>query len=238
MAFVLVQHLDPNHESLTADLLARHTTMQVVEARDQMPIEMNHVYMIPPNKYLTIHDNVLQLSEPVLRRGLRLPIDNFFRSLAEAHEERAIGIILSGTGSDGTLGIKAIKGAGGVTLAEVPESAQYNGMLRSAVATGLVDYVVPIEGMPDILIRYLKHALVRKTSTPVPLDKGKPDTLRSILAILRARTKYDFSCYKQGTLMRRISRRMGLNQLEGLETPISTIWGSIRMKRRSCLRTC
>lgn len=109
MAFVLVQHLDPNHESLTADLLARHTTRQVVEARDQMPVEMNHVSMIPPNKYLTIRERVLQLSEPVLRRGLPMPIDNFFRSLAEAHEERAIGIILSGTGSDGTLGLKSIK---------------------------------------------------------------------------------------------------------------------------------
>ena len=164
MAFVLVQHLDPNHASLTADLLARHTSMRVVEARDQMPVEMNHVYMIPPNKYLSIHDNVLQLSEPVLRRGLRMPIDNFFRSLAEAHEERAIGIVLSGTGSDGTLGVKAIKGAGGVTLAQIPETAQYNGMPRSAVATGLVDYVVPIEGMPEILIRYVEHALTGKTT--------------------------------------------------------------------------
>ena len=216
MAFVLVQHLDPNHDSLTADLLARHTSMQVVEARDQMPVEMNHVYMIPPNKYLTTHDSVLQLSEPVLRRGLRMPIDNFFRSLAEAYEERAIGIILSGTGSDGTLGVKAIKGAGGVTLAQNPETAQYNGMPRSAVATGLVDYVVPIEGMPEILIRYVEHALTGKNSDAALPEKGEPDILRSILAILRTRTKYDFSCYKEGTLMRRIGRRMGLNHLEEL----------------------
>jgi len=214
MAFVLVQHLDPNHESLTADLLARHTSMRVVEARDQMPVEMNHVYMIPPNKYLTIRESVLQLSEPVLRRGLRMPIDNFFRSLAEAHEERAFGIILSGTGSDGTLGVKAIKGAGGVTLAQIPESAQYDGMPRSAIATGLVDFVVRIEGMPEILIRYAKHAVVGKNGDSTLLNQGEPDILRSILAILRTRTKYDFNCYKEGTLMRRIGRRMGLNHLE------------------------
>ena len=143
-----------------------------------------------------------------------MPIDNFFRSLAEAHEERAIGIILSGTGSNGTLGVKALKGAGGVTLAQMPETAQYNGMPRSAVATGLVDFVIPIEEMPEILIRYVKHAVVRKNGDSTLLDKGEPDILRSIPAILRTRTKYDFNCYKEGTLMRRIGRRMGLNHLE------------------------
>ena len=216
MAFVLVQHLDPTHESLTADLLGRHTAMEVVEIQDRIPVEVNHVYMIPPNKYLTIQDSVLHLSEPVLRRGMRMPIDYFFRSLAEVQRDNAIGIILSGTGSDGTLGLKAIKGEGGIALAQEPETAQYDGMPRSAIATALVDCVAPIEEMPEFLIRYSEHDFVKRTRAVTELTDEEPDRLRSILAVLRTRTKYDFRCYKKGTLMRRIGRRMGLNRIEEL----------------------
>jgi len=216
MAFVLVQHLDPNHESLMAHLLSRYTTMAVIEAKDQMPVAPNRLYMIPPNAYLTISGSTLHLREPVLQRGMRMPIDYFLRSLAEAHREKAIAIILSGTGSDGTLGIRAIKGEGGIALAQSPETAQYDGMPRSAIATGLVDYVGAVESMPDVLVRYNAHAFAGKAVEPAALAREEPDVLRSILSVLQTRTKYDFRCYKKGTLLRRITRRMGLNQIEGL----------------------
>jgi len=216
MAFVLVQHLDPTHQSLTAQLLGRRTAMPVNEAVDRMPVEGNHVYIIPPNTSLTINGSVLRLSEPVLHRGLRMPIDHFLRSLAEARQEKAIGIILSGTGSDGTLGVTAIKGAGGITLAQSPEEAQHDGMPRSAIATGLVDYVGPIASMPDMLIRYLGHSFVKMASEPSGPAVEEPDLLSSILAVLHARTRYDFRAYRKWTLLRRIARRMGLTRVEGL----------------------
>ncbi len=216
MAFVLVQHLDPTHESLTAHLLSRYTTMRVIEAEDRMPVEPNRLYIIPPNAYLTISEGALHLSEPVLHRGMRMPIDFFLRSLAEAQREKAVAVILSGTGSDGTLGIRAIKGDGGIALAQAPETAEYDGMPRSAIATGLVDYVGPIESMPEVLIRYNAHALAGKAAEPTALAGEEPDALRSILSVLQARTKYDFRCYKKGTMLRRITRRMGLREIEGL----------------------
>ena len=217
MAFVLIQHLDPTHESMTAHLLSRYTSMKVIEAGDQMPVEANTVYIIPPNAYLSVRDRRLYLSEPKLQRGMRLPIDHFLRSLAESQQERAIAIILSGTGSDGTLGVRAVKGEGGIALAQSPETAQYDGMPRSAIATGLMDYVGPIESMADVLVRYNAHAYTGLPAEPTELDSEEPDLLRSILSVLQTRIKYDFRCYKKGTLLRRIRRRMGLNQIESLE---------------------
>jgi two-component system CheB/CheR fusion protein len=216
MAFVLVQHLDPTHQSLTAQLLARRTAMPVVEVEDRMPVEANHVYIIPPNKSLTIRGSMLHLSEPVLQRGMRMPIDHFLRSLADARHEKAIGIILSGTGTDGTLGVKAIKGAGGIALAQSPEEAQHDGMPRSAIATGLVDYVGPIASMPDMLVRYTGHNFVKLAGEPAVLAAEEPNTLNSILEVLHTRTRYDFRAYKKGTLLRRIARRMGLSRVEVL----------------------
>ena len=216
MAFVLVQHLDPTHQSLTAQLLGRRTAMPVIEVEDRMPVEANHVYIIPPNKSLTISGSLLRLSEPVLQRGMRMPIDHFLRSLAEARHEKAIGIILSGTGTDGTLGVKTIKGEGGIVLAQSPETAQHDGMPRSAIATGLVDYVGPIASMPDMLVRYLGHNFVKLAGEPAVLTGEEPNTLNSILAVLHTRTRYDFRAYKKGTLLRRIARRMGLNRVEVL----------------------
>ena len=140
MAFVLIQHLDPSHTSITASLLAKHTMMKVAQVEDQMPVEPNHVYVIPPNKDLAIRDGVLYLTEPVQRHGLRMPIDFFLRSLAEDQEERALCAILSGTGTDGTLGLKAIKGYGGMIMVQTPETAQFDGMPSSAIATGMVDF--------------------------------------------------------------------------------------------------
>jgi two-component system CheB/CheR fusion protein len=145
MAFVLVSHLDPGHASMLSEILQRITTMPVHEAEDQMQIQPNHVYIIPPAKDMAIFHSALHLSVPEQARGLRLPIDSFFRSLAEDQGERAICVILSGTGSDGTLGLRAIHGAGGVSFVQEPTTAKYDGMPSSAVQSGLATYVMPVE---------------------------------------------------------------------------------------------
>jgi two-component system CheB/CheR fusion protein len=212
LAFVLVQHLDPTHESLMVELLAKHTAMKVVEVKNQMAIEPNHVYMIPPNKYLAVSKGVLQLSEPAERRGMRMPIDFFFRSLAEDQQERAIGILLSGTGTEGTLGLKAIHGNGGMAMVQDPGTAPYDGMPRSAIATGVVDYVLPVEKMPETLLRYVSHAYGRRA--PRPVAARGPDILDDILTLVREHTQRDFRGYKKMTLSRRIQRRMSVNHID------------------------
>ena len=214
MAFVLIQHLDPVHESITAELLASHTVMSVVQIEDPMAVEADHVYVIPPNRDLTIQDGVLHLIEPVQPHGMRLPIDFFFRSLAEDRQEKALCAILSGTGTDGTLGLKAIKGNGGMVMAQSPETAQFDGMPRSAIDTSMVDYIVPVEEMPDVLTRYVRHT--SELMGPSAAESTALDQLSLILAALRSHAKYDFHCYKKGTLMRRIERRMGLNYIDDL----------------------
>jgi PAS domain S-box-containing protein len=216
LAFVLVQHLDPNHESLMVDLLARHTSMPVLQVEDQMKVQRNHVYMIPPNKSLTIKDGILHLSKPVERRGMRMPIDYFFRSLAEDQQEKAICIIFSGTGTDGTLGLKAVKEYGGMAMVQEPNTAGYDGMPRSAIATDMVDFILPVEQMPEDLIRYVSHSYLNESGKEEPKVATEPDQLNHILAVLRTRGNYDFRAYKKNTLIRRIKRRMGLNNIEDM----------------------
>jgi two-component system, chemotaxis family, CheB/CheR fusion protein len=216
IAFVLIQHLDPTHESLTSELLARHTQMAVVEATDDLQIEPDHVYVIPPNFYLALSGKKIRLSEPPERRGMRVPVDFFFRSLADDRHERAIGILLSGTGSDGTNGVREIKAAGGMVMVQEPETTEWEGMPRSAIATGVVDYILPVEQMPKVLNRYVRHWYV-KGAPPAPVADKAPDHLNTIIGILRSRTKYDFGGYKQGTLIRRIQRRMGLNHIPDMQ---------------------
>jgi two-component system CheB/CheR fusion protein len=155
IAFVLVPHLDPAHKSLMVELLARHTTMPVVEAANDLPVEANRVYVIPPNKYMTIHGGALRLTGPVERRTSQTSIDLFLRSLADDQQERSICIILSGTGSHGTLGLKAVKAAGGMAMVQGPATAAYERMPQNAVATGLADYVLPVEQMPEALVKYV-----------------------------------------------------------------------------------
>ncbi len=213
MAFVLIQHLDPTHESLMTELLARYTLMTVVQAEDKVPLECNRVYIIPPNKYLTLQKGVLRLTKPVERRGLRMPIDYFFRSLADDQQEKAIGIILSGTGTDGTLGMKFIKEQGGMVMVQAPNTAQYDGMPCSAIVTNLVDYNLPVEQMPDELLKYVRHSYIYSQKPPA-LSETMPEPLNQILSVLQTRSGYDFHYYKKTTLMRRIERRMGLNQIE------------------------
>jgi len=214
MAFVLIQHLDPTHQSLTAELLGKHTAMPVVEVEDEMRVEQNRVYVIPPNAYLTISGETLHLSEPAERRGLRVPVDFFFRSLADDQQERAIGIILSGSGTDGSLGVREIKAAGGMVMVQSLETTAFDGMPRSAISTGMVDYVATVENMPQVLEGYVRHGYVNGAAAPLPVAEKVPDDLHAIIGILRAHIKYDFSCYKKGTLTRRAQRRMGLSHTE------------------------
>jgi len=215
-ALVLVQHLDPNHESMMADLLGKYTPMPVCQAEHGQRPQPNRVYLIPPNHYLELNGGLLNLCAPVKHRGMRLPIDHFFRSLAEECRERAIGVILSGTGSDGTAGLKAIKAEGGMIMVESPKSAGYDGMPRAALNTGLVDFVRTVDELPEALVRYLRHPYVAEGEDSRLVDGAPADHLKAILSLLQSRTGYDFRPYKKGTLTRRIERRLGLHQLENL----------------------
>src|SRR5689334_19343002 len=203
MAFILIQHLDPTHASMMVDLLAGHTSMTVQQAADGMPLEREHVYLIPPGSYLSIRDGALRLSEPLERHGARVPYDFFLRSLAEELGERAICVILSGTGGDGSLGLKAVKEKGGLVIVQDPDDAEYDGMPRSAIMTGAVDLVLPVGKISEILAKYGR----RKGLAP---DDHPPDRLAEIVDLLRTKTSHDFSLYKPGTLLRRIERRMAL----------------------------
>jgi len=215
LAFVLVQHLDPTHESLMVELLSKCTAMPVVQASDEQQVEPNHMYMIPPNRSLTIEHGQLRLAAPVERRGMRMAIDTFFRALAEDQRECAVGVVLSGTGTDGTDGLKTIKMNGGLTLVQEPATATHDGMPRAAINTGFVDQVCAIEQMPPILVRYADHPHVSGNSEhPSFVPEGATDDgLNAILALLLTRRGVDFRHYKQATLGRRIERRMGLNHI-------------------------
>ncbi|BAH75334.1 putative chemotaxis CheB/CheR fusion protein [Solidesulfovibrio magneticus RS-1] len=217
MAFVLVQHLAPDHKSILTDLIQRYTRMKVFEVVDGMVVKPNCTYIIPPNRDMAFIDGALQLLEPSAPRGQRLPIDFFFRSLAQDQGDKAIGIVLSGTGSDGTLGIRAIKGEGGLVLVQTPETTEYDGMPRSAIGTGLVDYELPPTEMPSKLILYVKQ-MYDNHGLHKPHLIIKPDnSLKKIFILLRGQTSHDFSQYKPSTILRRIERRMAVNHIESME---------------------
>jgi len=217
MAFVLVQHLAPDHKSILAEIIQRYTRMQVFEVEDGMVVQPNCAYIIPPNRNMAFQHGTLQLIEPSAPRGQRLPIDFFFRSLAQDQCEKAICIILSGTGSDGTLGVRAIKGEGGMVMVQKPDTAEYDGMPRSVIATGLTDYILSAGEMPGRLMTYAAHAFGkdhRAVSIPAPKTD---DALNKIFILLRAQTGNDFSQYKLNTIQRRIERRMIVNQIETID---------------------
>ncbi len=216
IAFVVIQHLDPVHKSEMAPLLGRTTRMPVVEASDGMKVEANHVYVIPPNKSLAIRDGRLRLSKPVETRGSRMGIDFFFRSLAVECKERAIGIVFSGTGSDGTHGIQLIRAAGGFAIAQDPASSEHEGMPRSAIGAG-IDFILPVERMPEVLLKYSKHPYVRRPGKPTAGRGDGADALQPILNLLRTRSKFNFGSYKRGTLERRLQRRMSLRHIFEME---------------------
>ncbi len=220
MAFVLVQHLAPDHKSLLTELIRRYTHMQAFEVEDGMVVQCNCAYIIPPNRDMAFLNGALQLLEPSAPRGQRLPIDFFFRSLAQDQRERAIGIVLSGTGSDGAQGVRAIKGEGGMVIAQSPETTEFDGMPRSAIATGLVDYELAPAAMPAQLIAYAAHAFGHARH-PVAVDQTRTEaSLKKIFVLLRAQTGHDFSLYKPSTINRRIERRMAVHQIDGVASYI------------------
>jgi PAS domain S-box-containing protein len=209
MAFVLVQHLDPRHETLMPELLSKRTAMPVHLVSEDTPIGTDCVYVIPPNATVTIDECVLQLNPREGTRGRRMPIDSFFRSLAQDQGDDAVGIILSGTGADGALGLRALREHGAMTMVQAPASARYDSMPRSAILTGMVDHVVPVEEMPLRLLDHLRNLLdLRGRGGPEGPRLEVEESLPLICAVLLRHTGHDFSRYKQSTLVRRIRRRM------------------------------
>ncbi len=214
MAFILVQHLDPTHESMMVELLAGGTSMPVLQATDGMAIERDHFYVIPPGTYLSVGDGALHLSEPQARHGARLPFDFLLHSLAEAYGVRAIGVILSGTGADGSRGLKSMKEQSGLVIAQDPDEAGFDGMPRSAIMTGGVDLVLPVGNIPDALIQYDRRIALTQALPRVAPQESANDFVFKVIELLRNKTSYDFTLYKQGTLERRIQRRMAMTAVE------------------------
>jgi len=211
MAFLLVQHLDPHHESRLSDLLSRHSDMPVLEATNGLAVRANHVYVIPPNANLAISQGVLLISPRGEARGPHLPVDYLFRSLAEDQQGRAIGVVLSGTGSDGTLGLCEIKAVGGITFAQEEQDASHAGMPRSAIESGCVDFVNPVEGIARRLVEIGKHPYLGSKSLSERFQEEASDALyKKILAAVRAQKGVDFGLYRDTTIKRRILRRMAL----------------------------
>jgi two-component system CheB/CheR fusion protein len=217
LAFVVIQHLSPKHKSIMSSLLMKHTPMKVLDLKDGVQIEPNHVYLNPPDKNVIIVKGRLFLTQPEQTHGVNLPIDCFFRSLSEDLGEKAICIVLSGTATDGTLGLKAIKGEGGMTMVQDPDSAKYGGMPNSAIATGLVDYILPVERIPEELIRYVQHPYIEKPERIETAEQQFKNYAQKILGFLRTSTGLDFLHYKQTTTRRRIERRMAMHQIEKIE---------------------
>lgn len=214
MAYVLVQHLNPSHESMLPELLQKVTNIPVLEISDDVKVEPDHIYIIPSNKMLLANDGVLQLNpRPATNKNQRnLPIDLFFTSLAEVHQTHSIGVVLSGTASDGTLGLKAIKDYGGITFAQDEESAEYEAMPHSAVQAGVVDFILPPEKIPEKLLELVNS--INRNGTDGQTIPQDDDVFKQILSLLRLRKGTDFTYYKQTTIRRRILRRMALNKNE------------------------
>lgn len=230
MAFVVILHLSPQHESNADAVLQRATRMPVLQVQQAVRIEPNTVYVIPPSRQLSMDDSHLRLTELERPRGRQIAVDTFFRTLAEAHRERALCIVLSGTGSDGAVGLRHVKEHGGVTLAQQPEDAEYDGMPRSAIATGMVDMVLPASDMPAKLVRLWENARritlpgadgaivpAARPATPASEEEAE-EALRDIIIMVRSRTGHDFHQYKRATVLRRIERRLQVNALPDLRS--------------------
>ncbi len=217
MAFVVVLHLSPKHESNAAAILQGSTRMPVAQVTGRVAIERDHVYVIPPTHDLAMIDGALSLTDAARPRGRHIVIDLFFRTLADAHRDRGIGIVLSGTGADGSAGIARLKEQGGIVIAQSPDDAEYDGMPRSAIATGKVDIVLPAAEIADRLVSLWSNArrieipdggIVVPSARPPSSPEAAEDALREIMKILHLRTGHDFKSYKRATVLRRIERRL------------------------------
>ncbi len=228
MAFIVIQHLDPTHESMMVDLLGGHTTMKVRQVVDAMPLERGHVYVIPPQSYLSIRDGSLHLSSPRERRGARMPFDFFLRSLAGECGRRAICVVLSGTGADGSLGLTAIRENGGLIIVQDPLEAAYDGMPRSAITTGAADLVLPVAKIPEALAERGRQLQLKAGSKgSVPADKA-PDALAQVIDLLGVQASHKFSLYKPGTLLRRLERRMALTATADIDRYLQLLRSDLR----------
>ena len=214
MALILVQHLDPTHESMMVELLTGRTSLTVRQATDGARLQREHIYTIPPGAYLSVEHGALRLSSPRARHGARLPFDFLLHSLAREFGRRAICVVLSGTGADGCLGLRSIKEAGGLVIAQEPRDARHDGMPRSAIMTGTVDLVLPAPEISAALVKHERSATLAHPETEPRLPQEEPAGLLDIIHLLRARTAHDFTLYKQGTLQRRVERRMALASIK------------------------
>ena len=217
LAFVVVQHLSPDYKSLMVELLSKKTEMPVHRAEDGMEVLADNVYLIPPKKNLTIFHGKLVLNDKATTQGINLPIDIFLRSLAEDQGERTVAIILSGTGSDGARGVRAIKEMGGMVMVQSEDSAKFDGMPKAAIATGVADFVLPPEKMPEQLLAYIAHPYVSGAKQSSDLLLHDADALTRLFAELRDKTRADFTYYKPSTITRRIERRMSVTQISDFE---------------------
>lgn len=222
MAFILVQHLDPRHESILSELLQKITLIPVHEVTDKIQVEPDHIYVIPSNKLLTANDGILNLADRPVKTYQNLPIDIFFTSLAEVHQSEAIGVVLSGTGKDGTLGLKNIKQNGGMTFAQHGDSASFYAMPQSAISADVVDFVLPPEGIVHKLIEISKVIGLEKPQ----VEKPETSCFKDILAMLDRQSGVDFTYYKQTTIQRRIRRRVALNNLANIEDYLEYLKGT------------
>ncbi|MGI9134110.1 MAG: chemotaxis protein CheB, partial [Rhodoferax sp.] len=213
MAFVVVQHLDPTHKGIMVELLQRSTTMPVLQATERMRVVPDHVYVIPPNCDLSMLHGVLHLLDPMAPRGLRLPIDFFLRALSADQNELGIGVVLSGMGADGTLGLRAIKEHGGVSFVQEPTTAKFDAMPRSAIDAGLADVVAAPAELAGRIVSYLKQVQRVAPTRSTKVADGDQSGLEKVVLLLRTQTGHDFSHYKKSTIYRRIERRMALHQL-------------------------
>ena len=220
LAYVVIQHLDPTQKGMLPELLQRVTRMKVLQVKDRMTIRQDYIYVIPPNTSMSILKGVLHLFEPIESRGLRLPIDFFMRSLADDQQENSIGVILSGMGSDGTIGLQAIKEKNGIVLVQEPSTAKYDSMPRNAMDSVVVDIVAPANLLPSMMIELLNHIPVAKTNIELDISKDK-SALEKIIILLRTYTGNDFSLYKKSTVYRRIERRMGVHKIDKISSYVS-----------------
>jgi two-component system, chemotaxis family, CheB/CheR fusion protein len=216
MAYVVIQHLDPTHKGMLPELLQRITRMDVLQVKDRMAVKPNCVYVIPPNKSMSILKGVLHLFEPMESRGLRLPVDFFLRSLADDRNEQSIGVILSGMGSDGSIGLRAIKEKSGIVMVQDPATAKYDSMPRNAIDSVLADIVAPANLLPVKLIQFLQHIPIVRSG--LDTDIKDQSSLEKIIILLRTHTGNDFSLYKKNTVYRRIERRMSVHKIEKISS--------------------
>ena len=217
VAFVIVQHLSPDYKSLMDELLSRHTKMDIHRVKDGMEVKPDNLYLIPPRMNMTIFSGKLFLTEQDHSRAMNLPIDIFMRSLAKDLGKNAIGVILSGTGSDGTLGIRAIKENGGMVISQDDRTAKFDGMPRSSISTGMVDYILTPGEMPEALINYVKHPFIQESEKIENQISQDEDYLSKIIMIIRDITGIDFSNYKESTIIRRLEKRISINRYDKIE---------------------